>query len=400
MDFNEEFDVIIAGGGPAGLRAAIKCAEKKLKTVLFEKDQEIGSPVRCGEGLGIGWFNRLGIEPKPEFAVHPINGAVLYAPSGKQLVVRFDKISGYIIERRIFEKHLAREASSKGARIIAKATVTDVLKENNKVTGVKVLIDGKEIEVKSKVVVAADGIESVVARKAGLNTVNSLYHVDSGYQYEMAGVKFEHPDLISLFFSNKYAPRGYAWLFPKGNDYANVGVGILGSDIKTAKKYLDEWLETQPGLKNGSRIVVNAGCIPVGGFLEKMTLNGFIAVGDAAHQVNPIHGGGMGIAMEAADIAAEVISEAKQKNDFSDTMLSAYTTRWYEKRGNSLKGVLKKRKMLESVSDKDFEVLVNSLTGEDVLKVMHGDMLESAKVLTKKLVKNPKLALVLVKYLT
>lgn len=398
--FEEEYDVVIAGGGPAGLRTAIKCAEKKLKALLLEKDQEIGSPVRCGEGLGLGWFNRLNIKPEPEFAVQPIYGAVLYSPSGKGLVVRFDKISGYIIERRIFEKFLAREAARKGAKIIAKATATDVLKEGNQITGVKALIDGKETQIKAKIVVAADGVESVTARKAGLDTTNSLYHVDSGYQYEMAGIKIKHPDLIALYFSNSYAKRGYLWVFPKaGGDCANVGVGILGSDTKTAKKYLDTWLETQPNLKNGSKIVVNAGCIPVGGFLDKMTLNGLIVVGDAAHQVNPIHGGGMGIAMEAADIAAEVIKEAFDSNDFSDKKLSEYTSRWYEKRGNKLKNVLKKRKMLESVSDQDFEVLVRSLSGEDVLKLAEGELLESAKLLTKKLIKNPKLAMLMIKYL-
>lgn len=394
-----KYDVIIVGGGPAGLRAAEKTAEKGLKVLLLEKDQEIGSPVRCGEGLGLGWFNRLNIKPEPEFAVQPVYGAVLYSPLGKELVVRFDRITGYIIERRIFEKHLAREAARKGAKIIAKTTATDVLKEGNQVVGVKALIDGKETEIKAKVVVAADGVESVIARKAGLDTTNSLYHVDSGYQYEMAGIKIKHPDLIALYFSNKYAPRGYLWIFPKGEDYANIGVGILGSDTKTAKKYLDEWLETQHELKKGSKIIVNAGCIPVGGFLDKMALNGLIVVGDAAHQVNPIHGGGMGIAMEAADIAAEVIKEAIDKNDFSDKFLSQYTSRWYEKRGNNLKNILKKRKMLESISDKDFEVLVDSLSGEDVLKLAEGELIESAKLLTKKLVKNPKLAILMIKYL-
>ncbi len=403
MDFEKEYDIVIAGGGPAGLRTAIKAAEKKLKVLLLEKDQEIGSPVRCGEGLGMGWFNRLGIKPDPQFAVQSIYGAVLYSPKGKKLVVRFDKASGYIIERRIFEKFLAREAASKGATLIAKATVIDVLKEGEQVTGVKFVHAGEEFSVKAKVVVAADGVESTVARKAGLNTTNALYNVDSGYQYEMAGVKFEHPDLIALYFSNKYANRGYLWIFPKGEingkNYGNVGVGILGSDTKTAKKCLDEWLETQPELKKGSKIIVNAGCIPVGGLLDKMTLNGLIAVGDAAHQVNPIHGGGMGIAMEAADLAVEVIAEAIEKNDLSDEFLSQYTKKWFELRGNKLQSLVKKRKMLEAISDEDFETIVNSLSGEDVLKLAGGDMLESAKVVTKKLMKNPKLATILLKYL-
>lgn len=393
------FDAIIVGGGPAGLWCARKLAEKNISCLVLDKKQEIGVPVRCGEGLGLGWFKRLGLKPSNAWCAKAMTGAVLFAPSGKEIVLDFKKTSGDIIERRMFEKFLAREAAGKGALIRVKTRVTDVIKETGKVIGVKVNDMGEETEYYADVVVAADGVESKVARYAGLNTTNNLYHIDSGFEYEMAGIDIPYPSLIHLYFGTKISPRGYVWIFPKGKNEANVGIGILGSDPRTAKSYLDEWIAGQPNLAKGSIIHVNSGGIPVGGFLEKMTQDNFMVIGDAAHQVNPIHGGGMGLAMEAAEIAAEVIAKAKKKNDFSDKVLSEYTETWYEKRGNELKKILLRRKMFEQLTDSDFETIAGSFSSNDVMELVYGSPVKAIAVIGKKLVTKPKLAALLVKYL-
>ncbi|MFH1544919.1 MAG: NAD(P)/FAD-dependent oxidoreductase [archaeon] len=398
MELNE-FDVIVVGAGPAGISAAEKCAEKKLRVLLLEKDQEIGVPKRCAEGLGLAWFKRLKLKPDKQWAIQPIRGATLYSPSGKKLKIKFSKIAGYVLERKMFEKFLAKRAARKGVKILAKATVKDVIKENGFVKGVKATVMGEKKTYYCKIVIAADGIESRIARLSGLNTTNTLFNVDSGFQYEMAGIDFGEEDLIHLYFGAKVAKRGYVWIFPKGKDCANVGVGILGSDTKTAKEYLDNFIEATPGLRKGSIIEVNAGCIPLGGFLEKHTMNGLIVVGDAAHHVNPIHGGGIGIAMESGALAAEICKKAFNKKDFSDETLGEFNSLWYEKRGNQLKNILKRRKMLEALSDKDFETLVSSLTGDEILKVAEGNLLQSAKIISTKLIKNPGLMKLLLKLL-
>ncbi|MEW6295520.1 MAG: NAD(P)/FAD-dependent oxidoreductase [Candidatus Diapherotrites archaeon] len=393
------YDVIVVGGGPGGLATAAKCAELGLSTILFEKDQEIGEPVRCGEGLGAGWFQRLDLQPDPCWAVQPITGAALYSPSGKRLVLDFKKTSGYVLERKIFEKFLAREAARKGAKIYCKSTVTDLIKEKEFVKGVKVQHFQEEIEVRANIVVAADGFESKIARMAGMQTTQTLYHVDSGFEYEMAGIDFGEENLIHLFFGNKIASRGYLWIFPKGKDYANVGIGIGANTQETAKYYLDAWIDSMPGLKKGSIIQVMAGGIPVGGFLEHHAVNGLIVVGDAAHQVNPIHGGGMGLAIEAGRLAAEVIKKAHEAKDFSQNFLFQFDPLWYEKRGNQLKSILKRRKMFEALSDNDFETLASSMSGEDVLKLAEGDLMQSIAIATKKLIMHPGLLKIILKYL-
>jgi digeranylgeranylglycerophospholipid reductase len=162
---------------------------------------------------------------------------------------------------------------------------------------------------------------------------------------------------------------------------------------------LDKFIETQPGLKKGSIIEVNCGCVPVGAFLEDMTADNLLIAGDAAHQVNPIHGGGIGLAMEGADIASDVAIKAFKENDFSHDFLKQYNGLWYEARGNKLKAILKKRHMFENLHDKDFETLAANISGDDVMKLSAGDLVEAAKVVTKKLIKSPGLVKVMLKYL-
>ena len=394
----QEFDVIVIGAGPAGLTAAKKLAEGKATVLCIDKKQEIGVPKRCGEGLGLAWMKRLGLKPDKRWCMQPIFGAALYSPSLKSLEIKFKDISGYVIERRVFEKVLAEEAAKKGALIKVKCHARSFERINGRVI-VTCTENGAQTQYAAPIIIAADGTESLAARRLGLETKISLNDIDSGYQYEMVNIKFDNPNYINLFFGKDVANRGYVWIFPKGKNHANVGIGIAGAEQKTAKEYLDKFVNAHPGLRNGSIIEVNAGTIPVGGFLDDMVADNLLVVGDAAHQVNPIHGGGIGIAMEAAMIASSVALEALRKKDFSHDFLCKYNKAWYATRGNKLKKILKQRHMLEELSDDNFETLANAISGPDVMAIAEGDLVKSAKIVAKKLIKHPKLMGIMLKYL-
>lgn len=394
----QEFDVIIVGAGPAGLNAAITLSNGKAKVLCIDKKQEIGVPKRCAEGLGLSWIKRLGLKADPKWAIWPINGAALYSPTLKSVNIDFGKLSGYVIERRVFEKELAKQASEKGTLIKTKCHAKSFERNNGKVT-VTCIEQGNETKYSAPLIIAADGTESLAARRLGLDTKIALNDIDSGYQYEMTNISFENPNFINLFFGIHIAPRGYCWIFPKSKTVANVGIGIAGTEEKTAKEYLDKFVQSHPGLRNGSIIEVNAGTVPVGGFLEDMTFDNLIVVGDAAHQVNPIHGGGIGIAMEGAKIAAEVALKAIGKKDFSHDFLKQYNNIWYETRGNKLKKILKQRHMMEALNDDNFEVLAKSISGDNVMSIAEGDLVKSAKIVATKLIRHPALAKVMLKYL-
>jgi len=384
---NKEYDVIVVGAGPGGSATAKKCAESGLKVLLLEKRQEIGAPKRCAEGLSKATKDLFGEMP-PGCVAQDIDGGIIYAPSGKSVSIEYGKDGGSVVERKIFDKWLAAQASRAGAHVRAKTEVTDILKENGFVTGIKAESSGEQFEVKAKVVVAADGMESFVARKAGMDTTNQLINVDSGYQYEMSNIKIENERRIELFMGNEIAPRGYVWIFPKGKDIANVGIGISMAE-KTAKYYLDAFIENNPQIFGDSGILeVNSGGIPVGGFLKNMVGNGLVVVGDAAHQVNPIHGGGLKEATIAGRIAAEVIIDAIKKGDVSKEFLSRYNDIWWEERGHKLEKVQKLREVTEKLNDKELNMLAESLTGEQIIEFTRGNKLLK---LGKILIKNPRL---------
>lgn len=384
----DEYDLIVVGAGPGGLTAGKEAAKLGLKTLILEKRQEIGVPVRCGEGISADLFKTFNIKPKREWIAQAIRGAIVFSPSGKKVVIDYGKIIGYILERKMFEKGLAILASKAGAKIQAKTTVTELIKENGFVKGVKAeFIDNKE-EYRSKVVIGADGVESKVGRMAGLKKNIALVNIDSGFQYEMTNIDLDDPEMIELYFGEKIAKRGYVWIFPKGKGRANVGIGIGGFVEKSAKYYLDNFIKNHKNFKNGSIIEVNGGAIPVGGFLDKMATNGLMLIGDAANQVNPIHGGGMHEAMTAGKIAAEVAKKAVEKNDFSERVLIEYQKRWWEERGNHLKRVENFKEVVEKLSDDDLNMLADKLTGKDLVDFSDGKNLTK---LGKILLKNPKL---------
>ncbi len=380
--FDREYDVVVVGGGPAGSMTAKSLAERGMSVVLFEKRPEIGTPKRCGEGISSKGLEELGLEVPDKCISQEVEGGCLFAPNGKKIEIMAD-YGGYILERKGFDKWLASEAAKAGAKVVAKADVVDVLKENEKVSGVVVEHMGERCEVKAKVVVAADGVESLTARRAGFPLKNDPKLFDSGFQYEMAGVDVDE-HMLEFYLGNDIAERGYIWIFPKGNNTANVGIGIIGTSQKVAKELLDEFIQSKPELSKGSILEVNAGGVPVGGLMENMVSDGLVLVGDAAHQVVPIHGGGLVEAMSGAKIAGEVISEAVKKGDCSQEALSKYNKVWWKEKGNHLKKIEKVRKISENMSDDQMNILADALSPEDVLALTHG---KKITVLTKILAK-------------
>lgn len=372
---SETYDAIIVGAGPAGSIAARVLAGQNLNVLVIEKRQEIGAPKRCAEGLSLAGMEKVGVTPDPKWAVQEIDGAVVYAPSGKNVVLN-PKTRGYILERKVFEKHLARDAIKAGARYLVKATVTGLIRENEAVTGVTYDYMGETRQAHARIVMAADGRECKLSRMAGLKAVNKMRDYHSGYQYEMAGLTNIDEHKLHIFFGNKAAPLGYIWVFPKGDSIANVGIGILGSESTAemrAQDYLDDFIATHPEIfGKASPIEINGGGVSVSSGIERYVADGFMAIGDAAQLVNPIHGGGIANAMESAKIAAEVAAEALKERDVSGARLNAYQERWDAGEGAKMKRLMKLRHFLEKLTDKDFEKLADMLEGEDILRLTEG----------------------------
>jgi digeranylgeranylglycerophospholipid reductase len=365
-NLEKEYDVVVVGVGPAGSSVARFCAESGLRVLAAEKRQEIGSPKRCGEGLSKSAIEKMGIKLDNSWVTRTIKGASIYAPNGKKITVDFEGPEGWVIERKLFDKYLAKLASEAGAKIITKTEVFGVKVGRDGVT-VRMRSGGRKFEVRCKMFVACDGVESRIARMLGIDTTLPLADIASCTQFEMTGIGID-PERIELYFGNEIAPGGYVWIFPKGKDTANVGIGVRKPYSKrSALVYLKDFIKGRDSLRKGSVIEVNSGGVPVGGFLERMVGDNLMVVGDAAHQVNPIHGGGIAESYIAGRIASGVIEKAIEKNDFSKKFLSSYESEWEKQRGRKLKKILKLRHVVESLSDDELNWLAEYLKGEELV---------------------------------
>lgn len=377
-------DVIIIGAGPAGTSCAKKLAEIGFSVKVFDKRAEIGAPKRCGEGISEASQNLIGKIPDRCIA-QKIRGARLYAPDGRYLDAILSE-GGFVLERKIFDKWLAEEAVKAGASVQANTFVSGLLKDDRGYfTGVKAEFMGNEFEEKARIVVCAAGAESPLRTQA-LGVYSKLNLIDSCIQYEMTNIDTV-PDLIHIYLSSVLAPRGYVWVFPKGEHRANVGLGIVPQDKKPGE-FMAEFLKLHPEISKGSILEVNAGCVPVGGMVKDMVANGFVLCGEGANHVNPIHGGGIKEAIISGQMAADTIAECLKKGDVSKNALNKYNEDWWEQRGNHLKRVEKLRETMEKLSDQDLNDLVDALKPEDIIEFARGAKLA---ILAKVLMRKPRL---------
>ena len=385
---NNDYDVVVVGAGPAGAFAAKEAAAQGAKVLLLDRRKEIGAPVRCGEGLGAGIEEELGFKVPKDAIDAYINAAELYGPNGKKLEVRNETSKGYIIDRKKFDKFLVEEAARAGAEVLVKTRIDDLKKEGSKFVGVVGNSMGEKFEANAKVIIAADGGESLIARKAGINSLSTLSETDFGVEYEMVGVDVK--DAIEIYFSNVFAPRGYAWVFPKGKDSANVGVGVdglHGNAVFFLKKFLEAYKER---FENAKIVAIKGGIITVTMYIDELVKQNLMVVGEAAHQVDPVHGGGMALSMEAGSIAGKVAGTYVTQNK-DIFYLQEYKKEWDKRKRKTFESRLKLRQVLEKMSDEDLNAIFNALNDEDLQKVIDGRYDVVVKKLVKILVSRPSL---------
>jgi digeranylgeranylglycerophospholipid reductase len=378
-----ETDVLVIGAGPAGSTAAKHAASGGAKVLLMDKKSEIGAPKRCAEGVSNGGLESLGIEHNPRWITRQLDGVRLISPDGTNVWLTSDKVdlpeAGCILERKVFDKYMAMDAGRAGAEIKIKTLATSMERVDE-----GFLVDaecmGEKFQIQAKIVIAADGPESRVARWAGLKTAVKPKDMESAAQFEMAGVEMENNNCIEFYFGS-VAPGGYAWIFPKGDDIANVGLGVLTTNTdKTAYEYLLEFVKNCPATQNAQPVELNIGGDPVGGMPKKLVTDNLMVVGDAAGQVNPLTGGGIISGMTGGMIAGKVAAEAVNEGDLSEKKLKEYETTCRAEIGDSINKYLKVKDYMMTLNDDELNSIADTFKDSDFEKI-------STAELVKKLIK-------------
>ena len=352
-----DVDVLVVGAGPAGAVAAwhAKLAAPELDVVLLERDRAVGSPVRCAEGVGDAGLREFANPDGADWTARQITRVIFQAPDDTEVVVA-ERGVGWVLDRTRFDAYLAAEASRAGADVRVGAEATAMARNGGARWHVRVTERGQEEIYRARIVIGADGVETMVGRWAGLDTRVPSRDMESCAQYVLQGIEFD-PDAIYLQFGDAIAPGGYAWIFPKAVGVANVGLGMvaLKSDGRNARQYLDAWIARR--FPNGARTSYTVGGVIVHTTIKKTYAEGVMVAGDAAHMINPLSGGGIINAMKAGRLAACTAAAAIREGDTSERRLSAYHDAWMSLLGEDHLKYYRIKQALEHMDD-DF---LNSL---------------------------------------
>lgn len=335
-----------------------------LKTLLLDKKSrlEVGQKV-CGDEISKSHFEATGIEfPKDQEISSAIAGADVYPPSmSNELKVRdWAEFDGWTVNRLNFGQRLLGEAIDAGVAFQANSRVSNPILRNDIVVGIEYKEEGEEREVYAKLVIDASGFAGTIRNKLDHPLVEkTIDKEDVALCYrEIVKLKMPlaEPEVARVLLGGKVAPGGYAWIFPKGMQEVNAGVGITGGSGRgSPKSHFLKFKSEYPLLIRSQVIDAAGGAVPVRRPLKSLVADGVAFVGDAAAQVNPIHGGGIGAGMRAGIILGEVAKRAIARKDLSSRGLWHYNIRYLTDFGKRLASLEIFRRLLQAVADEDMD---------------------------------------------
>ena len=369
---------IVVGGGPAGSFAAMSLAKQGIKTIVLEEHKEIGIPSHCPGHLSIRGLKRLGLYPLPkEIVENEFCGAIFHSPGGRSFSIRFSQPITCTVDRILFDRHIAQMAQDAGARYQLNSRVESLIVENGFVVGVTARRNENFAErIPARIVINAEGVSSRILRQSGLSPLKSRMLVN-GVHAEVENVRDTQEDMVEVFFGRDYTLGFYAWLIPKRDGGAKIGLATnQGNPKELLKKLMLKHPIASKKLRAARLLRTVFHPISLCGPIPRTYSNGFLAVGDSVSQVKPTTGGGVISGMTCAKIAAQVACEAFQRNDFSAAFLRDYQKQCKEKLGLDMNFMLKIRKMLDKMPDEKLDSAISFLSRTGMEKALQdvGDL--------------------------
>lgn len=387
----EKYDIVIVGGGPAGLSAAYAAAKFNARAILFEKDASIAHNIRTSGVTWIEEIEKLGISRDH---YNPIKNYSFISPSN-EVNIRGNDATACVLDVRSVYQHLAFLAAEAGSEIMVKSNVINVvINSNNRISGLKIRTPKGDMMINCDLVIDASGFHSFIARKIGM--VNEWKRYGLGAEYECYCENVDSETLVFMV-GGEYSDAGYAWIFPLSKKRIRIGVGIgrpesnadplekLNSIIEKKLKPLDKIDKVQP-------IEFHSGIIPNEGIRKSTVSDGLILVGDSAGQANPLVLEGIRYAIEFGRLAGEVGAKSLAQNSKRESLLE-YEKIWKNKVESKINSALKVQSKWIGLDDKkwDKEIeILKDMSQEEFLDFIKAEF--TASKMLKLALNHPKLA--------
>lgn len=361
-----EYDFAVIGAGPAGLLAALTLAlanhgkrtPREYSIALLDKRDPWREPVSCAEAVSAQGLREAVPKVEPAWIREPVDGVIFISPNGTRVTFRKPG-SGLLIDRALMHRNLAEEGRRHGVHCNFRTRATAVSRYQGGWRTVK--YEGEASgELKARVVIDASGPGAGFGQ--GERIVQGDFDVEPALFALVRGL--EYPvNLIQMFFGRNYAPGGYAWLFPRDKDVANVGL-VIGKKYAREAPARRTMMEFVRRAYPGAAVeTLHGGAIPCGYTHQPLAVENLFKAGDAANMVNPISRAGILEAMMggklAAEAALEVIGlggEAEKEPHYR-----LYKEKWDAAYGNANYRIHKAKGAFMDVADRTFDRAAGSL---------------------------------------
>lgn len=352
---NNDFDIIIVGGGPSGLSAASFLSDKGYNVALFDSSKVIGEDVVCSGVISNDIFTRYDL-PKSSI-VAKLQDAELISPCGSYIEYSHPQQSVSVVDRHKFDYELFNIASKKGASIFCGSIVRSI-NINEQHVDIEILV-GEEIKnFKSKIVVLATGVRFNLHSKLGFGRPKKIL---KAIQVEINEIL---NDKLKLFWGSKYSDGFFGWSIPLDDGRTRVRVMTEGNSKEGINNLL---CELNYDLEKNNRCINYKQRGISFGSISKSYSKRAIAIGESAGLVKTTTGGGIFYGILSAEIASDVIDKCFSTNDFSDNTLCEYESGWKKVIGNEIKYGQYFHNFFSKLSDDSIDELFEAVGKDGIL---------------------------------
>ncbi len=412
-----DYDVIVAGGGLAGTVAAqsvSRYSKQGLKILVIDRNSAI-VPGRksisgwiCGDAVSkeaVDYMSdRIGVSWSEPEIEHKVKGVMAFSPDRKTSIP-FDG-DGYMLNRQLLPEKQNERTLNMGVDFDYEVNLTGLLYDDSQVVGVRG-IDSKKQPYKrtAKVVIDATGVTSMLRnqisnttrmeRKVDRQDVESTGRKIMYFEQGEADLSEFDPDYCIIHLDQDIAPGGYGWVFPKGKDKVNIGLGVEKTLLErrnarlgrkdNVSTLIEEYINRNRAIKRprvsedpeDSNNAVGNFQVSVRRQNDCMVAGGFILVGDSAWMPKPLDAGGIGPALVAGTIVGECVVEAIQENNVTESGLWRYNKRFINEYGYKTAGLEIFRRLIQTLSNEQLSYgmkhFLGNLSVEAISKGEHPD---------------------------